>query len=75
MRPQNSKNKKMKYSLSVKYGDNEVHNEKYTSLREVSKELNIPYTTITDYYEGRRGTFGKFKDFKYFPTIIITKVE
>lgn len=75
MRPQNSKNKKMKYMLSVKYGDNEVHSGLYPSLREVSKELNIPYTTITDYYEGRRGTFGRFKDFKYFPTINISKVE
>ena len=75
MRPQNSTNKKMKYVLSVKYEDNEIHNEKYTSLREISKELNIPYTTITDYYEGRRGTFGRFKECKYFPTINISKLE
>jgi len=75
MRPPNSTNKKLKYVLSVKYQDNEVHNGEYKSLREISKELNMPYHTISDFYEGRRETFGRFKDCKYFPTIIISKIE
>ena len=75
MRKANSQNKKMKYVLSIKYDGNEVHSGEYTSLREVSKELCIPYHTICDYYEGRRKTFGRFSDCKFFPTIDISKKD
>lgn len=75
MRPQNSTNKKLKYILKVNVQDEEVHYGYYPSLREISKELNMPYHTISDYYEGRRNSFGRFKDCKYFPTISINKIE
>jgi hypothetical protein len=67
-----SANKKLKYNLSVNCNGTQLHNENYCSLKEISNYLNIPYTTTTDIYEGRRKSMNKYSNCKFFPELSIT---
>mgnify|MGYP001263887897 CR=1 FL=1 len=75
MRPANSKNKKMKYNLTVELMGETKCDESFASLGDISKKLNIPYHTIADVYEGRRVSFNRFSDCHYFPKISISKLD
>jgi len=68
-------NVKLKYVCSVVLMGEEVHNKQYPSLIQIGKELNIPYHTITDVYEGRRNSFTKYENMKFFPCVKIYKIS
>jgi len=65
----------LKYNCCVSIMGDEVHNKQYASLIEIGKDLNIPYHTITDVYEGRRNSFTKYEGIKYFPSFKITLIK
>ena len=60
-----TQNSKPKYVLSVDCNGETLHNENYCSLKEISSYLNLPYTTTTDIYEGRRKSMNKYAKCKY----------
>ena len=74
MRPANSKNKKLKYHLVIEVMGKTACDEKFTTLQELSKKINIPYHTISDVYEGRRVSFNRWSECEYMPKISITKL-
>ena len=75
MRPPNSKNKQLKYRLVIDVMGRIECDEKFTTLQELSKKINIPYHTISDVYEGRRVSFNRWSDCEYMPKITITKLN
>ena len=74
MRTAGSNNTTPKYNCSIKYLGTEIHNKNYTSLKTLSDDIDMPYHTITDVFEGRRNSFMKYEDRKYFPAIKIMKL-
>ena len=54
MRTTGANNTTMKYNCSIIVMESEVHNCDYSSLRKLALDINIPYHTITDVFEGRR---------------------
>ena len=64
-----------KYNCYISVMGEAVHNKQYPSLRQIGKELNIPYHTITDVYEGRRNSFTKYENIKFFPSLKITLIN
>tara|TARA_Y100000004_G_scaffold196641_1_gene267369 strand:+ start:1816 stop:2046 length:231 start_codon:yes stop_codon:yes gene_type:complete len=64
-----------KYELNVSMGENELHNEKYASLREISDYLGMSYSVVSDCFQGRRGSYTNWENCRYFPTIRINKIE
>ena len=68
---------KLCYSVSVEIGLGDdlqiLHNKKYTTLREVAKELSLPYQQVTDISIGRSKRFKT--SFKYQPRITIQKLS
>lgn len=74
MRTTGSVNLKAKYRCEIILMGNVVLDESYTSLRNLAKGADLPYHMITDVFEGRRNSFMKYQNKKYFPTIKITKL-
>tara|TARA_R110000803_G_scaffold184748_1_gene247070 strand:- start:135 stop:437 length:303 start_codon:yes stop_codon:yes gene_type:complete len=74
MRTTGATNSTMKYNCSITVMDNEVLNEDYSSLKKLADAIDIPYHTITDVFEGRRSSFMKYENKKYFPSIKIRKL-
>lgn len=48
--------------------------EEYPTLKQIAEEIEIPYHTVADFYEGRRSSFNRYSASKYFPVINITKL-
>ena len=72
------KNITLKYLCCVEVAGEEIHNKQYASLIQIGQDLNIPYHTLTDVYEGRRSSFTKYQNMKFFPTVkisLITEIE
>lgn len=74
MRTAGKENITPKYLCCIHILGNEVHKEQYPSLKKLAQDIDIPYHTITDVFEGRRNSFMKYKDKKFFPDIRITKL-
>lgn len=74
MRTSGAINNTPKYLCSIILMGDEVHRKEYSSLKKIADEIDMPYHTITDVFEGRRSSFMKYKDKKYFPDIRITKL-
>lgn len=74
MRPTGTQNTTPKYNCCIHFMGKEIHNKKYASLKQMSNDIDIPYHTLTDVFEGRRCSYNKFKDRKFFPTINITRI-
>lgn len=74
MRTAGKENITPKYLCCINLLGKEVHREQYASLKKLAMDIDIPYHTITDVFEGRRNSFMKYKDKKYFPDIQITKL-
>ena len=74
MRTACANNTTPKYICSITYLGNEVHNEKYSSLKSLADAIDMPYHTITDVFEGRRNSFMKYENRKYFTSIKIMKL-
>ena len=75
MRTTGANNTTMKYNCSIIVMESEVHNCDYSSLRKLALDINIPYHTITDVFEGRRGSYMKYQHNKFFPIIKISKLS
>jgi hypothetical protein len=74
MRPTGKENSTLKYICSIHFMGEVIHNEKYASLKKLAEGIDIPYHTVTDVFEGRRCSYNKFKDRKFFPNIRIMKL-
>jgi hypothetical protein len=74
MRTAGSMNVKPKYHCEITILGNVVLDESYSSLRKLAHNVDLPYHTITDVFEGRRGSYQKYENRKYFPVIKITKI-
>ena len=74
MRTAGSQNVKPKYHCEITILGNVVLDESYSSLRKLAHSVDLPYHTITDVFEGRRGSYQKYENRKYFPIIKITKI-
>jgi len=64
-----------KYNLQITCDGNPLHEGQYASLREISDYLHIPYHNLTDVCEGRRNSFTKWEECRFFPVIKIDKIE
>jgi len=73
MRTKNAKTKKLCYSVIITQSGQELHNKKYTTLREAGKDLGLTYSQICEL-----GPNGRSKKksimFKFMPEIKITKI-
>lgn len=67
-------NTTLKYNCCITILGEVVLNENYTTLKKLSKSIDIPYDTVTDVFEGRRASYMKWCDKKYFPSISITRI-
>jgi len=74
MRTAGKENTTPKYLCCITLMGDEVHRKEYASLKKLADDIDIPYHTITDVFEGRRNSFMKYKDRKYFPDISIQKL-
>lgn len=74
MRTTGCKNKTNKYRCEIDVMGEKVLSEDYATLKHIADETEIPYHTIADIFEGRRTTFTRYKDTKYFPNLKITKL-
>jgi hypothetical protein len=75
MRTAGSNNTTPKYNCSIIYLGTEIHNKNYTSLKTLSDDIDMPYHTITDVFEGRRNSFMKIRRPKIFPGYKYSKVS
>jgi hypothetical protein len=75
MRKVGIENTTPKYLCCITFMGNEVHKKEYPSLKKLADDIDIPYHTITDVFEGRRSSFMKYKNRKYFPDISISKLS
>jgi len=64
-----------KYNLNISCEGEPLHDGEYCSLREISDYLNLPYNVITNVYEGRRNSFKRWEECKFFPTIRISNLK
>ena len=75
MRTTGSVNLKPKYRCQIILMGNVVLDENYSTLRNLANGVDLPYHTITDVFEGRRNSFMRYEDRRYFPSIKITKLD
>ena len=75
MRTAGSVNQKPKYHCEITILGNVVLDESFTTLRKLAHSVDLPYHTITDVFEGRRGSYQKYENRKYFPIIKISKIS
>ena len=74
MRTSGANNTTPKYRCVVTLMGEKVVDDDFTSLKKVAEVVDIPYHTITDVFEGRRNSFMKYKNKKFFPDISIIKL-
>ena len=75
MRTLGSENKTPKYNCMISLMGDTILDKDFTTLKKLSEEIEMPYYIITDIYEGRRTAYKKFTGTKYFPDLVITRIE
>ena len=75
MRTTGSENKCMKYKCNITLMGNTILDKEYPSLKQIANDIEVPYHTITDMYEGRRTSYQKFAGTKYFPDFTIKRID
>tara|TARA_R100001086_G_scaffold37268_1_gene16646 strand:+ start:260 stop:511 length:252 start_codon:yes stop_codon:yes gene_type:complete len=64
-----------KYRCEIEVMGEIVLCDDYATLKVIADETEIPYHTIADVFEGRRTSFMKYSNTKYFPNLRITKLS
>ena len=75
MRTIGSENKTPKYNCMISLMGDTILDKDFTTLKKLSEEIEMPYYIITAIYEGRRTAYKKFTVTKYFPDLVITRIE
>ena len=75
MRTIGSENKTPKYNCMISLMGDTILDKDFTTLKKLSEEIEMPYYIITDIYEGRRTAYKKFTGTKYFPDLVITRID
>ena len=75
MRTLGSENKTPKYNCMISLMGDTILDKDFTTLKKLSEEIEMPYYIITDIYEGRRTAYKKFTGTKYFPDLVITRIN
>lgn len=65
----------MKYKVQIVFGDKEIHQQTYRSLKEMAQELGMKYQTCADISSGRIKPKFISYDFPFQPEINITKIS
>ncbi len=62
------------FNCKITQNGQEVHNQDYTTLKDISDDIGLSYSIVADISSGRKKNL-KYNNFKYFPKVEINRIQ